>query len=107
GTIVASDAFDKAMSAAIKRLLYPLVKLLLRRKMPFGAFSDLAKQVYVDVADKEFSLEGRKQTVSRISVLTGLSRKEVKRVRELELAEDATVIARYNRAARVVAGWRR
>lgn len=104
---MASTAFDKAMSAAIKRLLYPLVKLLLRQKMPFGAFDDLAKQVYVDVADKEFSLPGRKQSVSRISVVTGLSRKEVKRVRELELASDASVIARYNRAARVVAGWRR
>ena len=41
--------------AAVGRLLRPLVRVLLRNGMPFGAFADLAKQVYVDVAIKEFN----------------------------------------------------
>jgi hypothetical protein len=96
-----------ALSAAVKRLLYPLVQILLRQGMPFGAFSDLAKRVYVDVAQQEFGIPGRKQSISRVSIITGLTRKEVRRVQRLSIADDASAIAQYNRAARVIAGWRR
>lgn len=102
-----SDDLTQAISAAVKRLLYPLVRVLLRQGMPFGAFSDLAKQVYVDVAGREFGIPGRKQSISRIAIITGLTRKEVRRIQGLPAADDHEVIARYNRAARVVAGWRR
>lgn len=102
-----STDLTHAISAAVKRLLYPLVRILLRQGIPFGAFSDLAKQVYVDVADREFGIDGRKQTISRVAIITGLTRKEVSRVQGLPVANDAAIISRYNRAARVVAGWRR
>jgi hypothetical protein len=96
-----------ALSAAVNRLLYPLVRILLRQGMPYGAFSDLAKRVYVDVAQREFAIPGRKQSISRVSIMTGLTRKEVRRVQSLPTADDAAAIAQYNRAARVIAGWRR
>jgi hypothetical protein len=96
-----------ALSAAVKRLLYPLVRILLSQGMPYGAFSDLAKRVYVDVAKHEFGIPGRKQTISRVSIMTGLTRKEVRRIQGLPMADDAAAIAHYNRAARVIAGWRR
>ncbi len=96
-----------ALSAAVDRLLYPLVRILLRQGMPYGAFSDLAKRVYVDVAMREFGIPGRKQTISRVSIMTGLTRKEVRRIQSLPTADDAVAIAQYNRAARVIAGWRR
>ncbi|MGH8503938.1 MAG: DUF6502 family protein [Gammaproteobacteria bacterium] len=96
-----------AISAAVNRLLYPLVRVLLRQGMPYGAFSDLAKRVYVDVARQEFGIPGRKQTISRVSIMTGLTRKEVRRVQSLPTGDDAAAIAQYNRAARVIAGWRR
>lgn len=102
-----SADLTNALSAAVKRLLYPLVRVMLRQGIAFGAFSDLVKQVYVEVAAEEFGLPGRKQTISRIAIITGLTRKEVKRVRQLPQASDASAIAHYNRAARVVAGWRR
>ncbi len=94
-----------ALSAAILRLLRPLVRICLRNGLPYGAFADLAKRVYVEVAAAEFGLPGRKQSVSRISVITGLSRKEVSRVRALQAPDDAAAVARYNRAARVISGW--
>jgi len=94
-----------ALAAAILRLLRPLVRICLRNGLPYGAFADLAKRVYVEVAGAEFGLPGRKQSVSRVSVITGLSRKEVSRVRGLERPDDAQAVARYNRAARVISGW--
>lgn len=97
----------KALSAAILRMLRPLVRLLLRHGISYGTFADLAKWVYVDVADKEFNVAGRKQTVSRVSVLTGLSRKEVSRIQAIKTPDDEAVVQQYNRAARVISGWLR
>ncbi len=96
---------NKALTAAVVSILRPLVRLLLRHGVSYGVFSDLAKAVFVDVAEKDFSLPRRKQTISRISVLTGLTRKEVVRLQELGTPQEAVAERRYNRAARVVAGW--
>ncbi len=82
-----------------------MIRLLLRHGVPFGTFSDLAKRVYVDVALEEFGIPGRKQTHSRVSVLTGLSRKEVLRVTRLDKPDDRETADRYHRAARVIGGW--
>jgi len=89
------------------RILRPLVRILLRHGISYGTFADLAKSAYIDVATREFGIEGRKQTTSRISILTGLSRKEVKRERELSKPDDQKIAERYNRAARVMAAWQR
>lgn len=94
-----------ALSAAIVTLLRPLVRLMLRYGVPYGVFADMAKQVYVDIAMSEFTLQEKKQTVSRTSVITGLSRKEVSRVLKLPGAGNSVVGDRYNRASRVIAAW--
>ena len=95
----------KALSAAITMLLRPLVRLLLRNRVPYRTFADLAKRVYVDVATEEFGIPGRKQSKSRVSIITGLSRKEVLRVKRFPAQDDLGALDRYNRAARVIAGW--
>ncbi len=97
----------KRLSAATIRLLRPLIRILLRNGVSYKTFEDLAKWVYVDVANDEFSIKGRKQSISRISVVTGLSRKEVSRVRNLSRPDDNSSAEKYNRAARVIAAWRR
>jgi hypothetical protein len=58
----------------------------------------------VDIAVKDFPLEGRKQTDSRISVITGLTRHQVKDYRNMEL-EESPAQAKANRATRVLTGW--
>jgi hypothetical protein len=96
---------NKALSSAVLRILRPLVRVLLRNGFSYGTFADLAKGVFVEVAEKDFAIPARKQTISRVAVLTGLTRKEVVRQQALEAPGDAVVERRYNRAARVVAGW--
>lgn len=100
-----SKTLVQALSAATLRILRPLVRVLLRNGISYGTFADLAKWVYVDVATRDFGIHGRKQTVSRVSIITGLSRKEVKRVQELARPDDTAEEERYNRAARVIGGW--
>lgn len=92
------------LAAAIRRLLRPLVRILLRNGVPFGVFSDHAKQVYVEVAEQEFGVPGRKPSISRVAVLTGLTRKDVSRLKRAGDAAAAPV-ERYNRAARVISAW--
>lgn len=90
---------------AILRVMRPLVRVLLRNGMSFHAFADLAKRVYVEVATQDLTIPGRKATVSRVAVLTGLTRKEVQRISAMPETPDPEAGARYNRAARVVSGW--
>jgi len=95
------------LQKALYRILRPLARLLLRNGIPYGEFSDLVKRAYVDSAMTDFSEGARKQTDSRAAVMTGLTRKEVKRQRELLAGEqpDARVTRHISRASRVVSGW--
>jgi len=102
-----ADTKNRVLYAALARILRPLIHILIRNGISYGTFADLAKWLFVDVANRKFAIEGRKQTISRVSVITGLNRKEVKRVSELPVPDDQASSERYNRAARVIAGWRR
>ena len=70
----------KLLNAA-RRILYPLVRILLRNGISSDALTELVRKTYVDVAEAEFGIEGKRQTTARISVITGLNRKEVARLR--------------------------
>lgn len=102
-----STTVHQALFAAITKLLRPLARILLRNGIPYRTFADLAKRVYVDVAADEFGIPGRKQSVSRIAIITGVSRKEVSRVLALPEPRADEASQQYNRAARVISGWTR
>ncbi|MDH5541086.1 MAG: DUF6502 family protein [Rhizobacter sp.] len=98
----------QTLSIAVLHLLRPLVRVLLRHGMAYDEFSELARRAYVDVAERDFAITGRKQTGSRISVITGLNRKEVARLQALNSTGDpaeAVFAHAMNRAAKVAAGW--
>ncbi len=90
---------------SLARLLRPLVRILLRLGIPFGTFAEVAKQVYVEVAEQDFPPPGRKQSDSRVATITGLTRKEVLRLKREPVTQGDALIERYNRAARVISGW--
>ena len=77
----------QTLSISVQKLLKPLFRLLLRYGIPYQAFAELAKQSYVAVAEEDFTLQGRKQTQSRIALLTGLTRKEVNRIKQADCRE--------------------
>jgi hypothetical protein len=100
------DEIFKALQTALRQIFKALARIVLRFGLSYEQFDELAKQAFVEVAEQDFTLPGRKQTDSRIAVVTGLSRKEVKRLRSLEADSDPlTTPAQYNRAARVLNGW--
>lgn len=83
----------------------PLVRILLRQGISFAEFSEVGKAVYVEVALKDFKVAGRKATRTRVAVMTGLTRKEVKRVIDEAIKERYELKTNYNRLGRVLVGW--
>lgn len=66
--------------AALRRILRPLVRFLLTQGITYPYLAELLKSIYVDVAHNDFRLQSKRQTDSRISLLTGVHRKDVKRL---------------------------
>ena len=88
---------------AVRMMLKPLVKLLISQGVSHGDFSEAAKDVYVEVAIRHFDKSTRVNQ-SRIAILTGLTRKEVKNVLDRAIsAEPHSKI--HSRPSRVLAGW--
>jgi hypothetical protein len=97
----------QALSAATLRLLRPLVRILLRNNVSHRTFAELAKLVYAEVANAEFGIAGKRQTVSRIAILSGLTRKEVQRLLAQPPDTRSIMQEEYHRASRVITGWMR
>ncbi len=101
----ARDSFNRSVQLAVSQLLRPLFRLLLRNGMSYGVFEEIARRNFVDVAFREFSIPGKKASISRTSILSGLSRKEVQRLIGLSMLPEAAALESNNRAARVISGW--
>lgn len=94
-----------SLVAALRHLLRPLVRLLVARGVTYTMLSDLLKQTYVDIADRDFRLEGRAPTDSRVSLLSGVHRKDVRRLREATPSGDAAMPDSVALGAQLVAAW--
>ncbi len=101
----ADRGLKEGLLAAFRRLLRPLARILIRHGIAYGEFAEVAKTVFVETAAEDFALPGRKSSGSRIAILTGLTRKEVKRL--VDQARQGKPVSRTNpsRAGRVLAGW--
>lgn len=94
-----------ALTPAVARILRPLVGLLLEHGLTFQWLTGLLKPVFVDVAQREFPLPDKRQTDSRITLLTGVHRKDVRRLREASDTEDEEPPASVYLGAYLVAVW--
>ena len=74
----------EALITAIRKILRPIVRLILHFQVSYPYLISLLKSVYVEVANEEFALDCRRQSNSRITLLTGVHRKNVKRLRAEE-----------------------
>ncbi len=95
---------NKAVITALRKVLRPLVKFMIANQITYTYLSSLLKDVYVDVAEKDFPVAGKKQTDSRINLLTGVHRKDVKRLRA-EPASQENRPANISIGSQLVARW--
>ncbi|QFY62640.1 hypothetical protein FZ934_19850 (plasmid) [Rhizobium grahamii] len=95
---------EDALQRTLLRVLRPLVRLCLASGLNYVAFSALMRRLFIDVAEKDFALPEKQQTDSRISLLTGIHRKDVSRLRAGSLSVDS-LPAPASRTSRIVARW--
>jgi len=89
---------------ALRHVLRPLVRLLLSNHVTHPTLAKLLKEVYVEVALRDFPIEGKAQTDSRITLLTGIHRKDVKQLRG-EIGGEHVAPRSVSLGALLVARW--
>ena len=92
-------------TAALRLLFRPIARIMLRSGVNWQQLAEICKATYVEVASEDFGIRGRPTNVSRVAILTGLTRREVRRLRNLLEDADPEVFNRMNYATRVLSGW--
>ena len=89
------DEIQKQVIGAFLVVLKPVARILLRYGIGFREFSEIAKTAFVDVASSDYGLRGRPTNISRVAVMTGLTRKEVRRIRDKIEGGQQTVVVKH------------
>jgi hypothetical protein len=100
-----SDSVKPGLLAAYSKLLRPLIRILLRHGVTYAELSEVVKTVYVATAAHEFRVPGKKMSKARIAIVTGLTRKEVQRISEIDNKEKNGLKTNLSRIGRVLSGW--
>jgi hypothetical protein len=94
-----------ALVKAVTMLCRPLIRLLIEKGITFPQFRELMKALYVEVATEDFSLDGKKPSDSRVFVLTGVHRKDIKRIRQQGEQETSTITSSASLSGEIIARW--
>lgn len=99
----------KHVMLAIRYALKPLVRLALRSGVEYKELSTLLKEVNVEEAMSEAKLLRASQAYSGIALMTGIDRKDVKKIKEklkTNDGDDFSAISRtVHRITRVLSAW--
>lgn len=90
---------------AIRHVLRPVVRLMVSSGVAYPFVANLLKELFVEVANREFRLGDQKPTDSRISLITGVHRKDVRRLRESGPSRDDRVLDTISFGSQLVATW--
>ena len=90
---------------ALRLIFRPIAGILLKAGVNWKELVEVCKATYVEVASEDFGIRGRPTNVSRVAILTGFSRREVRRLRDVLSQEQTVAFDRMNYATRVLTGW--
>ncbi len=68
------DKIKQQVLDAFLLLMRPIVRILLRYGVGYREFAEVTKTAFVDVSSSDFGLRGRPTNISRVAVMTGLTR---------------------------------
>lgn len=95
---------SEALQRAVRQLLRPLVKAMIDGGITFPILVSFLREIYVDVAKSDYGLNGKQPTGSRIALLTGVHRKEIRRMVGEASPPDAPP-EKISLSAKVIAVW--
>lgn len=79
----------------------PVAKFCLNQAIPLQDLTECCKQAMIEIAEEKISRDGDKVTISRLSVMTGLHRRDVMRIYRQEKPKEQPL----SLAARVIGQW--
>jgi hypothetical protein len=100
-----NDDVKKRVLNAFLLMLRPVIRILLRYGIGYREFAEVTKTAFVDIASSDFGIRGRPTNISRIAVMTGLTRKEVRRLRDKISKGDALASVRTTPFEDVLHQW--
>ncbi|HEY0285383.1 MAG TPA: DUF6502 family protein [Vicinamibacterales bacterium] len=101
----ASYSVNLRLLAAFRFLLVPLVRILLRNGISFSEISEVLKGAYARVAATDFAVPGRPMSYARLSITTGIARRDFERVLGEEERLRRALESNASRIANVLQGW--
>lgn len=90
---------------ALLKALRPIARLLMKAGIGYREFAEISKCAFVDVATSDYGLRGRPTNISRVAVMTGLTRKDVKRLRDKISAGTQVDMTRVIPPAEIIEKW--
>lgn len=96
---------SSALLASIARILRPLARLMVANGITLPAAVEMLKEAYVRTASRDFPIGDEPPTDTRVSLITGVHRKDVKRIREGGGPATADETAALNVLSEVVTRW--
>lgn len=99
------DTSNSFVLSALLKALRPIARFLMKSGIGYREFSEISKSAFVDVATVDYGLRGRPTNISRVAVMTGLTRKEVKRLRDKISAGTQVNMARVIPPAEIIEKW--
>ena len=77
-----SESPSPKIISAIATFLRPVARILLSHGVSYRHFDQIARRTFVEVASEDYGVRGRPTNASRVAIMTGLTRKEVKSIRD-------------------------
>jgi hypothetical protein len=100
------DNVKTVLSVSLRRLLRPLVKMMLREGLTYSTFATIAQMAFVESAARDFAGKGMRSTAKSVCALTGMPMEQLRAVMlDQEQYEASEVLEVANPFARVLHGW--
>src|SRR4051794_12217872 len=75
-----SESYRAQLIHTFRTVLRPLIRILFRAGVRFDEFVELLRGIYVEVTIRNAQDEGKKITAGRVSILSGVARRDVERL---------------------------
>ena len=99
------DGIRERVKRALITLIKPIVRMAIRNGMTYREFGVLSRTCYVQVASEDYGLRGKETNISRVALITGINRKDIKKVRDSLHEGDLPDSASPDRISRILTGW--
>jgi hypothetical protein len=100
-----NSSLQTAALKACRHFMLPIARFLLKNGIGYREFAEISKLAFVQVASDDHGIRGRKTNMSRVSVMTGLNRKEVRKIRHKLAESDWSLNPALSKPVSVLSEW--